>query len=350
MTMPLDGVVVVDFTELLPGPFLTQALVDLGARVIKIERPGGDNARHLGAGAFAAVNRGKEMRTLDLKSDADVEVAWTLLADADIMLEGYRPGVMAKLGLGPDTVRARLPRLVYLSLSGYGQLGPLAQTPGHDIDYAARSGVLALAGEVGRDPAWGPGVPVGDLAAATYGVGSVLAGLVARERTGQGCYIDLAIRDCLAHWLNPRLGAFAGDRVESLAEQRVAALERPAYGVFRCSDNTLITVAAIEDHFWSRLVEILISDEWAGPRYATFSARSLCAEEINDALALHFSTMTSTDALQLLARSGVPSSPVLAPGAAVESVRERSTSLVVDDPTAGPLVRFPALFDHGTRT
>ncbi|MBY4013217.1 MULTISPECIES: CaiB/BaiF CoA transferase family protein [Nocardiaceae] len=350
MTMPLEGVVVVDFTELLPGPFLTQALVDMGARVIKIERPGGDNARHLGAGAFAAVNRGKELRTLDLKTDADVEAAWTLLRDADIMIEGYRPGVMAKLGLGPDAVRAQLPHMVYLSLSGYGQLGPLAQTPGHDIDYAARSGVLALAGEAGHDPVWGPGVPVGDLAAATYGVGSVLAGLVARQRTGQGCFIDLAIRDCLAHWLNPRLGAFAGGAVESVTEQRVAALERPAYGVFRCSDDALITVAAIEDHFWSRLVQSLDLDDWAGPRYATFSGRSLCVDEINSALAQRLSTIPSFDALQLLTSSGVPSAPVLAPYAAVESVRERSTSLVVDDPTAGPLVHFPALFDHGTHT
>jgi len=339
----LEGVVVADFSELLPGPFLTQCLVDLGASVIKVERPGGDNARTSAPGVFAAVNRGKTFRALDLKTTAGLAAARALVATADVLVEGFRPGVMARLGLGPDELCAQFPRLIYLSLSGFGQAGPLAAVAGHDVTYAASSGVLALAGEPGSSPIWGPGVPVADLCAATYGLSALLAALYARQRTNRGAFLDVSIRDCLAHWLNPRLGMFTVDGLDDLPQQRAAALERPAYGVFRCADGP-IALAALEDHFWQRLVAALHLDAWAADTYGTLAARTAATSAINSAIGRELQSYTTTEAVSLLAAAGVPTSPMLEPREAVESVRQAYPGKVADDKTAGPLLHFPIEF------
>ncbi|MFC5749540.1 CaiB/BaiF CoA transferase family protein [Actinomadura rugatobispora] len=333
---PLEGTVVVDFSELLPGPFLTQNLADLGARVIKVERPGGDNARHLSPGLFAMVNRGKEHRTADLKDPADRAAISELITHADVLVEGFRPGVMAKLGFDPAETLAACPRLVYVSVSGFGQSGPHAQEPGHDVTYAAHAGIVALAGAPGGPPSWGPGVPVADLCAAMYGLSSVLAALHERERTGRGRHLDVSIRDCLAHWLNARLGPFHHAGATELHEQRAMALRRPGYGTFTCADGTAIAVGAIEDHFYARLVQTLGLTDWAGPEWASYAARHGAAEELNAAVAAALATRDSGAALAELSAAGVPVAPVLSPLEAVAA-----TPGTLDDPVAGPVIPFP---------
>ena len=302
---PLAGLLVADFSELLPGPFLTQNLADLGARVVKIERPGDDNARHLSPGLFAAVNRGKEHRTADLKDPAQRAEVEELVAGADVLVEGFRPGVMASLGFDPARTLAANPRLVYVSISGFGQAGPLSREPGHDITYAAYTGVLALAGT--------PGVPMADLCAAMYGMSALLAALHERARTGRGRHLDVSIRDCLAHWMNVRLGPFHHAGLTDVEDQRALLLRRAGYGVFTCADGKAVAVAAIEDHFFARLVQALDLTEWADPRWSAYRARNQAAEEINTAMAAALATRDSAQALETLTKAGVPAAPVLTP-------------------------------------
>lgn len=340
----LTDLVVVDFSELLPGPFFTQNLVELGARVIKVERPGGDNARALGPGLFAAVNRGKEQITANLRDDADRDRVAQLVADADVVVEGFRPRVMDRLGFGPTQLIERHPRLIYVSLSGFGQHGPLSNEPGHDNTYAAYSGVLSLAGRPGGSPEWGPGVPVADLCAAVYATSATLAALRHRDRTGRGLHVDVPIRDCLAHWLNPRLGRFAHDGLSDLAEQRTTALSRPGYGTFACADGTFVAIAAIEDHFWAGLVRGLGLAGWDHPQWARHAARRVATAEINAAIAEAVMTRDGGTVVAQLSACGVPVAPVLSPDEALDAAEAEGTSRVVRHPTAGRLYRFPVRF------
>src|SRR3990167_7800827 len=205
---PLADITVVDFSELLPGPFFTQALAEMGARVIKIERPPhGDNARRLGAGGFSAVNRGKESLLVDMKDEAQRAQVRQLVASADIVVESYRPGV------------------------------------------------LAVSGEAGGQPALGVGLPVADLCGAMYALSSTLAALFQRESTGQGQHLDVALTDCALHWMNPRLGTYRESGAATLEAQREVTLVKPAYGAFACLDGRYLSIAALEDHFWQRLCQ-----------------------------------------------------------------------------------------------
>lgn len=340
----LADLVVVDFSELLPGPFFTQNLVELGARVIKVERPGGDNARALGPGLFAAVNRGKEHVTADLRDDADRHRVAELVATADVVVEGFRPRVLERLGFGPERLTQRHPQLIYVSLSGFGQHGPLSEEPGHDNTYAAYAGVLSLAGRPGGPPEWGPGVPVADLCAAMYATSATLAALRHRDRTGRGVRVDVSIRDCLAHWLNPRLGGFAHNGLSDVSEQRASALNRPGYGTFACADGTAVAIAAIEDHFWAGLVRGLGLAEWTDPRWARHAARRAATTEINAAIADAVRNRDGRTVVAELSACGVPVAPVLGPDDALDAAEAEGGGRVFRHPEAGRLYRFPVLF------
>lgn len=311
---PLAGITVLDFSELLPGPFLTQMLAEMGAEVIKVERPPhGDNARRLGPGGFEAVNRGKKSVLLDLKDESGRARAHALLAGADVLVESYRPGVMARLGLDHASLQAAHPRLVYVSLSGYGHNGPWAQLPGHDINYLAASGVMALSGEPGGPPAPGFGLPAADLCGAMYALSATLAALLQRQHSGLGQHLDVALADCALHWMTPRLGSFRDGGTTQLEDQRSVALVKPAYGIFRCRDGRHLSVAALEDHFWARLCEVLDMGPFADARYRSFAARKAEAEGINARLAAQVATLDADAAFERMARADLPVAPVVAP-------------------------------------
>lgn len=311
---PLDGIRVVDFSELLPGPFLTQSLVELGASVIKIERPPhGDGTRRLAPGVFEAVNRGKASICADLKELDTRERVRDLALTADVVIEGFRPGVVARLGLGYAALSIDAPKLIFASISGYGQTGPLAQRPGHDVNYLAAAGAIALSGSPDGDPAHAFGLPAADLCAATYALSAILAALYQRQSSGRGQHLDIAMADCVAHWLNPRLGAFAHEGLDTLGAQRDDTLVKPGYGVFRCRDGDMLSVGALEDHFWARLADVLELRPFAGPEYAEFSARSCDAAAINTALATALAGYAAADAERVLLAADVPVMRVLAP-------------------------------------
>jgi len=253
---PLSGLLVLDFTTLLPGPLATLMLAEAGAEVIKIERPGGEDGRAgqprfdgMAAG-FALLNRGKKGLVIDLKAPADREKLEPLLARADVLVEQFRPGVMARLGLGYDAVHAINPRLVYCSITGYGQAGPRAQEAGHDLNYIGATGLLALQ----PGPAERPVVPpalIADIGGGTMpAVINILLGLRQRDATGQGCHVDVAMTDAmftfqsLAFASGQATGRFPGP-----GELRLVG-SSPRYQLYPTGDRKLVACGALEQKFW----------------------------------------------------------------------------------------------------
>ena len=245
---PLVGLRVVEFAGIGPGPYATMLLADLGAEVLRIDRPGGAGP------ANPVVDRGRALLTLDLRSDDDRGRATDAVATADVLIEGFRPGVMERLGLGPDAVRAINPRLVYGRMTGWGQTGPLATAAGHDINYLALTGALAAIGRPG-EPATPPLNLVGD-----FGGGSmllvlgILAALVERERSGLGQVIDAAIVDGASSLMAMFAGFTATGRMSVERDANFLAGSAPFYRCYLCADGREIAVGAIEARFYEQLL------------------------------------------------------------------------------------------------
>lgn len=257
-----------------------------------------------------------------------------------MLVESYRPGVMARLGLDYASLRESCPRLVYVSLSGYGQAGPWADLPGHDINYLAAAGVLAVSGAPEGPPAQNFGLPVADLCGGMYALSSTLAALLQRQSSGQGQHLDVALADCALHWMNPRLGAYGAEAAIDLAAQRQATLVKPAYGAFRCRDGQFISLAALEDHFWARLCQAMDMGPFAGEAYLHLGARKEAAEAINARIGEQLAAEDAPQALDRLSRHDLPVAPVVAPAdlAAVPHFGQRGL-FVQDQPLS--LVRYP---------
>jgi alpha-methylacyl-CoA racemase len=258
---PLAGVRVLDLTRLFPGPFATQILRDMGAEVIKIEDSNGGDYMRMSpplcedetSATFHAINRGKKSMLLNLKKPNDRAVFLELCQTADVLVEGFRPGVMAKLGLSPELLRQKFPSLVICSISGYGQTGPDALRAGHDLNYLARAGVL---GQM-KKPAVLP-VQVADIAAGAYpAVVQILAGLRRREKFNQGSLIDVSMADCSFALMALPVARRAVDGVSMAFETDVLVGSIPCYDVYETKDGGHITVGALEPKFWEPLVESL---------------------------------------------------------------------------------------------
>lgn len=280
ISLPLQGLTVLDLTELLPGPYATLQLAEMGARVIKIERPSGDSARTLSPGMFRSLNRGKLTMGLDLKRPEGVAMLAQMAACADVLIEGFRPGVMQRLQLDAGVLRARNPRLIYLSLSGYGQTGPLRDHPGHDMNYAAVAGLSAISGTADGPPAYDVGVPIGDMAGAMFAVVAILAALLRRQQTGEGGYLDVSITDSLLGWMTPRLGAYDHFRAQDAGDFKGHLLARPGYGIFETADGRHIALGALETPFWKGLVKALALEQFCETRYDDFEFRCDHAAQI----------------------------------------------------------------------
>ena len=286
--LPLEGVRVLDLSRLLPGPFCTQLLVDLGADVIKVEDvEGGDYLRWtpplLDDGTsvlFHCLNRGKRSVTVDLKSTAGKSSLRKLLATADVVVESFRPGVMEKLGFAPASLLAEFPRLVVCSISGYGQQGPLRLRAGHDINYVARAGAYALM----KAPVVLP-VQVADLAGGAWPAAmQICAALVGRAKTGQGRVIDVSMRDGVVGLMSMMLArTLVGDDIDGGKDLLVGAV--PCYGVYASADG-FVSVGSLEPKFWSAFCDAIAQpelkdqsfDEAARSTVATTLAQKTTAE------------------------------------------------------------------------
>jgi len=254
---PLNGLFVLDFTTLLPGPLATLMLAEAGAEVLKIEQPGGENARRFPpfvgneSAAFAMLNRGKTSMTLDLKSDADREKLAPLIKRADIVVEQFRPGVMDRLGLGYDELKKINSKLIYCSISGYGQSGSRVQEAGHDINYIGNTGLLDLQpGPVDRPVV--PPMLAADIAGGSFpAVINILLALQARDKSGQGCHIDIAMTDAMFTftWAAMAIGAATG-RFPKQGDLWLVG-GSPRYQIYPTKDGKLIACGALEPKFWA---------------------------------------------------------------------------------------------------
>lgn len=260
---PLTGVKVVDFSTLLPGPFASLCLAEAGADVVKIEPPGGEGMRQVPSAGqkaswtFAVLNRGKRSICADLKDPEVVRGLLDLIDEADILLEQFRPGVMARLGFGYEALRARNPRLIYCSITGYGQTGPKALEAGHDLNFMADTGVLALsAGPEGARVV--PPVLSADLAGGSYpAVINILLALLRRHQTGEGCHIDISMSDNLfplAFWV---LAEGWGEGRWPGNGDHFFTGATPRYGLYETSDGGALAAGPIEEKFWARFCDLI---------------------------------------------------------------------------------------------
>lgn len=258
----LAGIKVVDLSQYLPGPMLSVMMADQGAEVIKVEPATGDPARHQApfeAGQsiwFRNLNRGKKSVVLDLKSDAGRAALWSLIDDADVFIEGFRPGVTARLGFGYEAVAARNPRIVYCSISAFGQHGALAHHPAHDMAVQAMTGFLSVNDGPDGMPVV-PGAPSADMAAGLTALSAVLMGLIGRERSGRGDYVDIAMSDALLPWSAHIAGAsLAGGEPPRSASQR--SLGGSAfYNVYETADGRHVVLGGRELKFVANLLNAL---------------------------------------------------------------------------------------------
>ncbi|WP_245927527.1 CaiB/BaiF CoA transferase family protein [Nocardioides silvaticus] len=261
-TGPLRGIKVVEIAGIGPGPHACTILADLGADVIRVERPGG---QMFSGGSHDVLTRGRPSVALNLKDPAAAEVVLDLVADADVLVEGMRPGVAERLGIGPEECRARNPRLVYGRMTGWGQDGPWSQAAGHDMNYIAITGTLHGLGQVKDKPQF-PANLVGDFGGgSTYLVIGILAALLEAKVSGEGQVVDAAIVDGTAH-LNAMLAGFLGGG--TFKEERVSNLldgGAPFYDIYETADGEHMSVGALEPQFFATFVELLgVKDEVPG--------------------------------------------------------------------------------------
>lgn len=324
MTLPLAGIRVLSLAEQYPGPYASLVMADLGAEVVVVERlAGGDPARAF-PDFHAALNRNKSSVALDLKSAQGKLALRRLLDDADVLMEGFRPGVMQRLGFGYDDVAAINPRVVYVSISGFGQTGPYRYRPAHDLSYQSIAGLLSAYAEEGRlQPV--PDLAVGDLSSAMFAITGTLSALLLRERSGKGVHVDVSMTDGLVSWMSAMLGpTMNGGRA-------LAVNDEPGYGIYRCGDGALLTLSiAYEDWFWKPLCELLDMADAAG---LTQPQRLAQAAALRTRIARALATRSRAQWGELLDGRGVPWGPVntLAEVASDPHFRERGAFREVAD-------------------
>ena len=337
----LDGLRVLDLTQVMAGPFCSMLLCDMGADVIKVEPPAGDSTRRMpgavGADSpsFNAVNRGKRGIVVDLKQPAGREVARRLAAGADVLVENYRPGVLDKFGLGYAALSERCPRLVYASISGYGRTGPSAGKGGFDLVAQGVSGLMSVTGEAGRPPVKA-GIPVTDLGAALFALAGILSALLARARTGRGQLVDTSLVDAgvaLSVWEATQYFSGRGvpDRLGSAHRMNAP------YQAVRCADGHL-TIGAANDRTFRRLCEALDHPEWADdPEYRDDTRRVRNREALAARIEAVMETRPRAHWLERLESRGVPCGPINDYAEVMADAHVRARGLVVETahPTLG---------------
>ncbi len=334
---PLDGTLVVDLTRHLPGPLTARILRDLGARVVKIEEPEiGDPVRLAppvrdGVGSLAAILlAGVESVALDLGRAPAREVLARLLERADVLLESFRPGRLARFGLAPDELAARFPRLVVCSISGFGQRGPDAQRAGHDLTYQAAAGALASTGRM-------PNAPVADLVGAWSAASAVLAALVERARSGRGARIDAALVDAAGHAALTALAA-EEERPREVGEPLPLTGAWPCYNLYRARDGGQVALAALEPRFWKRFCRALGRRDLIGLQYRS-------DPESHRRVAAAIAERSAAQWRELFAKHDLPGEAVLSLGEARDQPQVGERGLLAPAGAEGAPLGFPALID-----
>jgi formyl-CoA transferase len=345
--LPLSEVRVLDFSHALAGPYCTMLLGDLGADVAKIESPMGDQSRAWGppfvsgeSSYFMSVNRNKRSVVLDLKSERGLADAKALAMKSDVVVENFKPGAMARLGLDAGTLRAIKPALIYASISGFGQNQPTLA--GYDQIAQGMSGLMSITGEPGSRPVK-VGVPIGDLSAGMFAAQAILASLFDRTRTGEGRYIDVALNDSLLALMTYQAGRLFATGVAPKAEGNHHGTIVP-YGTFAVGDG-FVNIAVATDQQFVRFCEALDAPELArDPRFATNADRQAAREELAREIEGRLERRTRDEWLAVLERAGIPAGPILDLGEAFASpvAEERGMRRRIDHPVAGRITQVGA--------
>jgi formyl-CoA transferase len=347
----LQGVRVVDLTRALAGPFCTMQLGDLGADVVKVEEPGvGDDSRHWGppfqggeSAYFLNVNRNKRGVTLNLKREGGREALWRLIERADVVIENFRPGLMERLGFGYEAAAARNPRLIYCSISGYGQSGPEADRPGYDIILQGMSGVTSVTGDPDGTP-YRCGLPVCDILSGMFAAQGILAALLAREQTGRGQRVETTLLGATVAALANLAGSYL---LSGKVPPRVGNShpQIAPYDLLRTADG-YANVAAGNDDLFRRLCAALELDALPDdPCFVTNGERVRNRAALLDAIERRTTQLTTADVLARMDTAGVPAGPIRDLRAVFESPQARYMGLTLTQqhPTAGEIrtIRSP---------
>ena len=316
MPGPLTGFTILDLTRVLSGPYCTMVLGDLGARVIKVEQPGkGDDTRHWGppfigaeSAYFLSINRNKESVTVDYKPAAGRAVLETLIAKADVLVENFRPGALERAGFGWDTLHRRFPRLVYASISGYGQTGPRRDEAGYDAVMQAEGGLMSVTGDADR-PGYRLGVAITDMVSGLYCAQGITAALLARERSGEGQRVDIGMLDTTAALLTYQAANwFATGETPARKGNRHATIA--PYETFTTADGEIV-IAVGNDEIWKRFCPAAgLPELAANPRFATNKDRIANYDEMRPPIDRVFRTATSAEWIARLNAAGVPNGEV----------------------------------------
>ncbi|NTY41592.1 CaiB/BaiF CoA transferase family protein [Burkholderia diffusa] len=341
---PLSGIKIVDFTRVLAGPFATALLADLGAEVIKIESPQGDDYRHVGpfvdgqSVLFMFANRAKKSVVLDLKNDEDLAKATALTERADVVIENFRPGVAKKLGIGHEALRARNKRLVYASISGFGQ-NSTSNRPAYDLVVQALTGLMSINGESDRPPMI-VGEAFGDLSAGLFASWGILAALVQRNATGEGCYLDVAMFDTLLTLMPTATCTYVAT---GNAPKRVGnrhPLSAP-FGAFAARNGNFI-LAVLNNKLFGTLAELIERpDLIEDPRYRSDESRSRNEDDLRNAIEEWSRRHDVSVVLDMLSCAGIPCAPIADVPSAVDSEQAENRALFRRGAMGGVNLKLP---------
>ncbi len=350
---PLSGIKVLDLSRVLAGPYCTALLADLGAEIIKLEPPSGDDYRHIGpfkdgeSALFTLNNRGKQSLALDLKVPEDLALAKAIAARVDVVVENFRPGVAARLGLGAETLRAENPRLIYCSISGFGQQGPFRDLPAYDLVVQAMSGLMAGTGEEGGAPLK-TGESIADLIAGLFASWSIMAALVQRGASGQGATLDVAMYDALFSMLTTShaLHFYAGQLPQRVGNRH--PLSTP-FGCFATTDGQVV-IAVLNGKQFAALATLIGAPEVADdPRFASDESRTTHEPALKALIEAWSQRLTTEEAVAALASVGLPAAPIwdIAQAAGNEHAVMRGLVSRLPHPVLGqaPTIGQPVRFD-----
>jgi CoA:oxalate CoA-transferase len=339
---PLSGITVIDLSRILAGPYCTLVMAEMGARVIKVETPGqGDDARAYGpfvkgrSAYFMSVNRGKESIVLDLKAPADRAIFDRLLAEADVLVENFRPGTMEKLGYGWDVLHPRYPKLIYAAASGFGHTGPDSQRPAYDMVVQGMGGIMSVTGQPGGPPTRS-GMSIGDIGAGLYTGLGVNAALFARSQTGKGSKVDISMFDCqLALLENAVMRYFVSGKPPGPLGARHPSIT--PFEAFDTADKPVI-IAAGNDSLFVKLCAALGKPEMAkDPRYPTNDSRNQNVDALKAEIEAVLKTKPVAHWMEVLDAAGIPAGPINDVSQAVAHRQAAARNMVVtlEDPVAG---------------
>ncbi len=359
---PLAGIVVIDLSRILAGPYCTLLMAEMGARVIKVEPPkGGDDARAYGpfvngkSTYFASVNRGKESIALDLKSDADRKIFEKLLEKADVVVENFRPGTMEKLGYGWDTLHKKFPKLIYASASGFGHTGPNSKDPAYDMVMQGQGGIMSITGNEGQPPSR-VGMSIGDIGAGLYTAVAVNAAIVHRLKTGESTKVDIAMFDCQLALLENAIMRYT---VEKEIPGPLGARHPTItpFEAFATSDGSMI-IAAGNDSLFIKMCEALgRSDMATDPAYKSNALRQKAQKKLKHEIESVLKTNTTDHWIAVVSKGGVPCGPInnIKQAIAHPQVAARNMLVEVPDGSGGTLtlagnpIKMSAFEDPKTR-